>query len=572
MGAWRFLESTPDRPAGGDAFRRMFSRLDPEIALAREAIQNAVDAADDKSRDDVRIEFELHDDCPLEEFLGEVFSRHATAKSFVDPDLNLPISAVTRSQQVLLISDYGTTGLTGDMRTTRSNFYRLMGGLGGSEKAEGGGSYGFGKAAAILNSKLLTVFVYTVTHEPDEESKLWGTCYLDPHRLNGKDYLGVGWFCDERSEDRSPLLVEGEQANRLASLLKIDRVKSRAVGTTIALIGPSTDLELLAVHIRRNWWPKISERTNDASRPLVCFRNGTTRKIISLGDDKGLGPYISAYEVARGLREPTPSIRKFELSQNSREGKIRLGTLVLSYDPLGDVGDDLLDGIAFVRNPRMVVSYYRYNGFPAGMRGVFVADQGMDSFLRKTEPHEHDDWNEKIGGESLDRARKYAAEVKKQIRLKVRDLANGYVPPPASDAKLLPELRRMLGNLFDGSGTGRPSPGADPISITKKTCKPIASDGGLILQGEAQFTNTDRRSREVEIGVCVQITESDLGGGGDLIAATICVDGKTNGPNERPSLRTTLGAGEGVRLEFETGAYDLEWTTRATFWAEAAKD
>jgi hypothetical protein len=45
MAKWLFLERRPDRPAGGDAFRRMLARHDPEVSLAREAIQNAVDAA-----------------------------------------------------------------------------------------------------------------------------------------------------------------------------------------------------------------------------------------------------------------------------------------------------------------------------------------------------------------------------------------------------------------------------------------------------------------------------------------------------------------------------------------------
>lgn len=74
----------------------------------------------------------------------------------------------------------------------RSNFYRLMGGLGGSEKATGGGSFGFGKAAAILNSQLFTIFAYTITEEADGRSKLWGTSYLDPHKLGRNDYLGSG--------------------------------------------------------------------------------------------------------------------------------------------------------------------------------------------------------------------------------------------------------------------------------------------------------------------------------------------------------------------------------------------
>ncbi|KAA0237541.1 MAG: hypothetical protein EDM74_09175 [Armatimonadetes bacterium] len=195
MGKWLFLKRRPDRPAGGDAFRRMFERLDPEFALAREAIQNAVDAAADEAHDSVIVEFEMREDCDLEELLGPPFSDHASANSYVEPDLRLPVEEARRSGRVLLIHDYGTTGLTGDMRNMRSNFYRLMGGLGGSEKPAGGGSYGFGKAAAVLNSQLFTVFAYTVTNEADGRSKLWGTSYLDPHKLGRNDSFDVGGIC-----------------------------------------------------------------------------------------------------------------------------------------------------------------------------------------------------------------------------------------------------------------------------------------------------------------------------------------------------------------------------------------
>lgn len=80
----------------------MFERLDPEFALAREAIQNAVDAAADEAHDSVIVEFEMREDCDLEELLGPPFLDHASAKSYVEPDLCLPIKEARRSGRVLL--------------------------------------------------------------------------------------------------------------------------------------------------------------------------------------------------------------------------------------------------------------------------------------------------------------------------------------------------------------------------------------------------------------------------------------------------------------------------------------
>jgi hypothetical protein len=568
MAKWLFLERLPDRPAGGDAFRRMFERLDPEFALSREAIQNAVDAAEDHAHDQAIVEFEMRDDCDLRDLLGPPYSDHALARSFVDPDLELPVDEARRSGRVLLIHDYGTTGLTGGMRKNdmRSNFYRLMGGLGGSEKATGGGSYGFGKAAAILNSQLFTVFAYTVTAEGDGCSKFWGTSYLDPHKHDHEDYLGVGWFCHEDSDVSDPLVLQYEEADSFASRLRIRRVKTREVGTTIALIHPSTDLEALQTQIRENWWPRIAERANDAAHQLIYIREGETRQPISLERDNRIKPYLSLYEIARGIKEPNQEMRRYDLVLPRASGNVKLGVLGLSLNAAESQNDDVLEGVALVRKPKMVVTYLK-KGVPSGIQGIFIADSGMDAFLRKTEPHEHDDWNERIPGPSLDTQRRYAKLIKSEIRKKVREFMDAYSPPPEAEPKLLPELRRVLGNLFSTSGVGPPPRGAEPVSITHKLTTIGQLGSKLKLSGSARFTNMATGAVSVKIGVEVKVVESDLGSGGDALPVTICAAGESRGPGEKPSVEHSLNPGDYVDLEFESEPYDSEWTTKAIFWS-----
>lgn len=573
MAKWLFLERRPDRPAGGDAFRRTFGKLDPEVALAREAIQNAVDAAADDEQDSVIVEFELREDCNLSELLGPPFSDHASAESFVDRDLRLPVEEARRRGQVLLIHDVGTTGLTGDMQNMHSNFFRLMGGLGGSEKVGGGGSYGFGKAAAILNSQLFTVFAYTVTNEAKGRSKLWGTSYLDPHRLDKSDYLGVGWYCREGSEDQKPLILEDEEADLIAARLHIRRVQTREVGTTVALIYPSTDMEALEKQVRENWWPRIAERANDADHQLIYIFEDGRRRPISLEGDKRIRPFLDLYGVARGLKKPSKEVRLYELAEpirsaRDRSAKVKLGVLALSYDPSEPDAEDALDGIALVRKPRMVVTYYRYRGFPVGVRGIFIADAGMDGLLRKTEPHEHDDWNEKIPGPSLDKERQYAKLIKFQIRKKVAEFMDTYAPPPEAEPKLLPELRRLLGSLFLTQGTGTPGQGGEPVSITDKSTRVEQAGLKLRLVGRARFTSHAKEPIRVNIGAEVRIVESDLASGGDPLPTIVCVGGKSRGPSDRPFIEWVLNTNESIDLVFETVAFESEWTTRATFWSE----
>lgn len=569
MAKWLFLARRPDRPAGGDAFRRTFAKLDPELSLAREAIQNAVDAAPDENKDSVIVEFEFRSDCELGNLLGRPFSDHASAKSFVDPEFVLPVNECRQRGSVLLIHDFGTTGLTGDMRNMHSNFYRLMGGLGGSEKVGGGGSYGFGKAAAILNSQLFTVFAYSVTTEGGLRRKLWGTCYLDPHKVDKAEYLGVGWYCHTESEDSDPILLEDEDADAVAKQLKIDRVLTQVVGTTLALVLPSTDLDKLTQYIRENWWPRIAERLNDANHQLIYVRKGEKRIPITLEGDKRVKPFLALYEVARGLKQPTQAIKRFDITSNKNYGSIKLGVLTLSFEPSESDSEDVMDGIALVRKPRMVVSYYRPRGFPLGMRGIFVADPGMDGFLRKTEPHEHDDWNEKMAGTSLEKERAYAYQVKYEIRKKIREYMDMYTPPTDAVQTLLPELRRFLGTLFSTSGIGPPPQNPQNISITNKTYAVRMVGEELVMAGSARFTNTARETKSILFGVQVKVVESDLGSGGDLLLTRVRIEGASTGPSEKPSLKITLEPDAYVDLRFETNTYNAEWKAKATFWAQA---
>lgn len=568
MAKWLFLERRPDRPAGGDAFRRTFARLAPEVSLAREAIQNAVDAASEDRYDSVVVEFELVEGCDLQEVFGESYLEHARARSSVDPELVLPVEDALRTGRVLLIHDYGTTGLTGDMQNMHSNFFRLMGGLGGSEKTEGGGSYGFGKAAAILNSQLHTVLVYTVTQEGGRSSKLFGTSYLDPHPLRGRDYLGVGWYCDDESGDAAPIIIRNEEADRIASLFRIRRANAREFGTTLALVYPSATLAGLERRIRENWWPRIADRVSNSAEPLIYLRDGSSRRPLSLESDPNVAPFVELYDVARGVKEPTQSVRRYELLAPRQSGAVRLGVLTLSIYPEDERSEDLLDGIALVRKPRMVVDYYRFRGLPSGMRGIFIADPGMDKFLRRTEPHEHNDWSEKIPGQSLNQEREYAGHIKKGIRKKIREYIEGYSPPPEVQRTMLPELRKDLGNLFGTPGHATPPATHEPISITKKSANICQVGKQLKLMGSASFTNICDQPVEARLGVCVKVVESDLASGGDQLLTTMKVGQETCGPRTDASITQTIGPHESIALEFETECYDPEWTTEVTFRSE----
>jgi hypothetical protein len=165
MTDWIYEPTPPMGGATGGAYANTISGTGMELGavLAREAIQNSVDAAD---RDDtrVRVRFEAR------ELRGAAKREFVTTAGLSDMRarlgmLKLPPSNCLASLdddsvpiRNLLVEDFRTTGLVGDWRSDKSNFRRFLLSLGDGAKLEDekrtGGSYGYGKSAYSSNSSI----------------------------------------------------------------------------------------------------------------------------------------------------------------------------------------------------------------------------------------------------------------------------------------------------------------------------------------------------------------------------------------------------------------------------------
>lgn len=208
---WTFPISNGGQFHGiGDSGIDLF-RGDPIKGLTREICQNSIDARADQGKP-VRVEFESFT-VPTDKLPGKVTllenyeqaARFCHTQNFSKADKyfkrTIPILKDPEIQ-VLRISDYNTTGLTGaDKAGTdfSSPWFRLVRSVGSSDKSEGSiGAFGSGKQACYSCSKLQTVFYSTFDNKKVEAyqgvSKL--ICFLDDDSNLHSD---IGYFSEENS-------------------------------------------------------------------------------------------------------------------------------------------------------------------------------------------------------------------------------------------------------------------------------------------------------------------------------------------------------------------------------------
>lgn len=135
---WQYEKTPLNGGAPGDAFKSIFNGSGKSHAetLAREAIQNSVDAAT-KSGSSVRVDFrfarvdgEARESIEEAAGLSEMRAR--------EPGLGLlrgnALVELERPLELLFVDDYETTGLRGDPTSPSSNLRKLLMDLGGAGK------------------------------------------------------------------------------------------------------------------------------------------------------------------------------------------------------------------------------------------------------------------------------------------------------------------------------------------------------------------------------------------------------------------------------------------------------
>lgn len=584
---WIFEPVGPMGGATGDAFANTLqgSGLPPAAELAREAIQNSCDAAKEGARR-VRVVFRIVnlegdnrqrflDDLHLERSFSERLSSLRIA-----PDNCLGNSS--RPLCLVFVEDYGTVGLRGDPHSRSSHLHRLLLSIGDSTKVlEGkgtGGSYGYGKSALSLNSRIRTIVAYSA-FEPDEtgaSARLMACAYFDSHEFMERQWTGRAWFglpCPTNELIVDPLR-DGE-AHELAERLGFQARRDGEHGTSILIIDSDVkDHCALIRAIEDWWWPRLLDHELQ-----VQVEASGKRYFPQPKQRPDLRPFIECYSLALGRVEP--------MGPHQRRDKFnRLRTLALGTYALELLGDDVVQEfpedrvgcIALVRSPKMVVQYAAVGRSAPPAVGVYVADPAIDEILKLSEPPNHDRWAPdsrrlEIANPDEETARQVIGQVLKRLKDQMRKFQAQAAPPKPAEERRLRFLERELATLFRSNlrdGDGHESK-TEPVEIRFREGPVVraASSGrvetfakvALKLRADAEEDRVDAVVR-----VRVPVLKDDRGSEDELLPVTIECDQVKDPPQHstEPEFRASLTKSDWLAFDFRSDSYDAAWSVRVT--------
>lgn len=364
--------------------------------LAREILQNALDAHDDSKNEPVRVEFSL------EYFSHAMFPGYSkfleilqSAKVYWKPEkkkthrfLDSAINCFTQKEiPVLKISDYNTCGLNGEESDQNSPWYGLIKSVGSSTKHEGqGGSFGLGKGAPFAASYLRAVF-YSTKNEMGQ-NVFQGVAQLVSHMDNDKDI--------KRGSGSYGLPNQSSIRNRE----QIDEhMLRKEKGLDIFVMGYKLEenwQEKLLKSVLRNFWPAIHDNE------LVVVIDGEHLNYQNL-EEKLTHYFIGApyKDNAKPEGNPLQFYKTFKNGSIHQECLPNLKEVKFYFNRT----EEPLNRVAMIRKSKMVIFSKDFR-WHAPYAGVFICDNDDgNQELRSMEAPEHDTWDKeryKPKGELID--------------------------------------------------------------------------------------------------------------------------------------------------------------------------
>ena len=452
----------------------------PFESLAREAIQNSLDARDSLT-DPVTVAFEL-EEIPSVDLPGHAELLDAMKKCEKETkDSNKANSFFLRAIDILkkpkiaclVIKDYGTTGLrdgkNNDVET--GQWHRLVKATGQSAKDNNntaGGSYGIGKHAPFVVSGLRTVFYSTRYIQGGRTiEKAQGRAILISHQLNdGNKSQAVGFYgqkarCEKLTGEEIPPILKHPDDG----------------GTTLLIPG---------LNETKNWQEKIAAAV--ISNYFHAIRENDLTVLIDKGIDKG-HPYIEINsETLPELLDNSEILKADESNEVGKakhyynaicEGEVceteltSLGHCVMRLT----IGEGQPQRVAILRHGMKItdgqkglIQWHGCSDFTAVCE--CLSEKGQ-SLLRRMENPAHDAFEPARLGNDSRKGTKILNELTKWIRETIKnatsnsldgtvdlDTMSEYFPSPDDD-KLAGESETD----FDGDSSVKPKPSPKPTPI-----------------------------------------------------------------------------------------------------------
>ena len=564
------------------------SVLPQEYLLAREAIQNSVDAqsADEKvvkmrfaqrTLDRTTIErlvadVELLDDTgPADRYhSNEKFKRGLNSGNFFEAAVDDGIG----SQKVLFIEDYGTVGLGGPLQgfeNPDARYYNLVLGFGVEDTSEShrGGSYGFGKSVYPRASNASTTAFYSV-FEPSEETggthaRLIVASIFHSHEFGGEVYNGRAWFGKPDYDSQMCAPFVDNEAHELASRLGFSKRGPEETGTSIMAFGSSIDMDDLRAAIEDNWWPRIVDGG------LMCELE-TDYEVVRSPDppDRGdLHPFIRAYSIALSANhneDEDELYHPFRRAQGLDLGACGFVAGDPADYPTGGGNDDGVleyrprnNAVALMRSPRMVVKYLDARG-GTDVVGAYVASEAFDPILRLSEPATHERWSASSNRLEGHKHRTTVNGLENRIRRGVSAYRDRFTDAGAEAVEKPRALQQALGRLLRTPGPGRPTgdPQRGPFDVAIESRR----DGfgqTVVVKGTVEVSlkrTADIGDAHCRTSINAWVVADDNMRREDRLAITVTrVNHPSHSTNETAdAIEFNISRNRSVRCEFETEA------------------
>jgi hypothetical protein len=356
---------------------------DHEKYIAREAIQNAVDARLNYKKP-VTVIFEKLDiavsQIPGWQMLLDRCKKCLDFEKGQEKSENFFRNAIELLKgdkiSVLKISDFNTTGLLGSDDDRAGGWYRLVRADGvSSPKGVGGGSFGIGKGAPIAASLLRTVFYSSISenNQPVFQGKARLVSHLgdDNDVKQGVGFYGIDGYLSIRDTKLIPDIFERSERG--------------------------TDIYVLGYGAGEMWKEKLIESVMKNS--WLAIHDGDLEVIIRDGDEKNINKNnlkdcFSNYKTGEAAFFYEARInwtQKFE-----KEYK-HLGKVALFVKK----SDGYPGKVMMVRKPKMLVDTKAYRVLREDYAGVFICDNDRGNLLlRDLEPPAHDKWDRERGAKN----------------------------------------------------------------------------------------------------------------------------------------------------------------------------
>ncbi len=493
VGEWVFERVNPMGGARATAWQDTLegSDLSSEERIAREAIQNSVDATLPEQRTEVFVWDKELSDLETKNFkdLLNLESREAPTGRL--PKLGLKednsferIKRGTGGIRVTIIEDRNTCGLGFDEQDNKDRFKELCLFLGQESTAvdsNRGGSYGFGKTVYQALSDSRTFFVYSQFESKPEtcghHARLFGCSSFNGHRMkDGTGYTGRAWFgipeiTDSGQQECNPIV--DEEASELAQRLGFMK-ESNDPGTSIMIVGSNIDISSFREAVEDYWWPRF---LSDQLSVELWKDNDQVLAPPQPLERPRLKPYIRCYELLENEIPIEDDERKPKVNaiQGVQRGALALKALPPDPDEQEDPEKDtkFKNTVALIRSgPRMVVQYLNTGGRQRGnFAGAFLSHPDSEYALHLSEPPSHDAWNSNserlrsAGPTSQKLVDGILHTIKRQTRKFQSELSPAQPPTPVTGVRKLEEI---LARVMSARGLGppqRPQSVEDPFQL-----------------------------------------------------------------------------------------------------------